>query len=435
MLPDTHYARSGDMRIAYQVVGTGPRDLIFVPGYISHLEHAWDEPGFVHLISRLSSHSRAILFDKRGTGLSDRPGHLPTLEERMDDVRAVMDAADSERAALLGISEGGAMSMLFAATYPDRTQALVLYGSYGHFPSWVLPPDKFSTFLDMIDRDWGSGASLPVFAPSKVGDEHFKRWWARFERLGASPSAAIALMRMNNEIDIRHIIPSIRVPTLVLHRTGDLRVNVEAGRYLGSTIPGAKYVEMPGSDHVPWVGDTDRLADEIEEFVTGSRADLEPDRVLGTVLFTDIVDSTKRAVELGDRRWSGLLNQHDAVVRREVERFRGREVKTLGDGFLVTFDGPARAVRCARSIAEAVQSLGIAVRSGVHTGEIEVKGDDIAGIAVHIAARIAALAQGGQVLASRTVRDLVAGSNLSFREWGIQHIKGLTEPMTLFEVT
>jgi class 3 adenylate cyclase/alpha-beta hydrolase superfamily lysophospholipase len=423
------------MRIAYQVVGTGPRDLIFVPGYISHLEHAWDEPGFVHLISRLSSHSRAILFDKRGTGLSDRPGHLPTLEERMDDVRAVMDAADSERAALLGISEGGAMSMLFAATYPDRTQALVLYGSYGHFPSWVLPPDKFSTFLDMIDRDWGSGASLPVFAPSKVGDEHFKRWWARFERLGASPSAAIALMRMNNEIDIRHIIPSIRVPTLVLHRTGDLRVNVEAGRYLGSTIPGAKYVEMPGSDHVPWVGDTDRLADEIEEFVTGSRADLEPDRVLGTVLFTDIVDSTKRAVELGDRRWSGLLNQHDAVVRREVERFRGREVKTLGDGFLVTFDGPARAVRCARSIAEAVQSLGIAVRSGVHTGEIEVKGDDIAGIAVHIAARIAALAQGGQVLASRTVRDLVAGSNLSFREWGIQHIKGLTEPMTLFEVT
>ncbi len=434
MLPDTHYARSGDVRIAYQVVGAGPRDLIFVPGYISHLEHAWDEPGLVHLISRLSAHSRVILFDKRGTGLSDRPGRLPTLEERMDDVRAVMDAAASERAALFGISEGGAMSMLFAATYPDRTQALVLYGSYGHFPSWVLPPDKFDAFLDTIDRTWGTGSSLPIFAPSRVSDDHFKRWWARFERLGASPSAAIALMHMNNEIDIRHVIPSIRVPTLVLHRTGDLRVNVEAGRYLGATIPGAKYVEMPGSDHVAWVGDTDRLADEIEEFVTGSRADLEPDRVLATVLFTDIVDSTKRAVELGDRRWRALLDQHDAVVRREIERFRGREVKTLGDGFLVTFDGPARAVRCAMGLAEAVHSLGIEVRSGVHTGEIEVKGDDIGGIAVHIAARIAALAHGGQVLSSRTVRDLVAGSNLRFHEQGTHALKGLTEPMVLFEV-
>ncbi len=241
-------------------------------------------------------------------------------------------------------------------------------------------------------------------------------------------------MHMNNEIDIRHVIPSIRVPTLVLHRTGDLRVNVEAGRYLGATIPGAKYVEMPGSDHVAWVGDTDRLADEIEEFVTGSRADLEPDRVLATVLFTDIVDSTKRAVELGDRRWRALLDQHDAVVRREIERFRGREVKTLGDGFLVTFDGPARAVRCAMGIAEAVHSLGIEVRSGVHTGEIEVKGDDIGGIAVHIAARIAALAHGGQVLSSRTVRDLVAGSNLRFQEHGSHTLKGLTEPMVLFEV-
>ncbi len=434
MLPETRYARSGDVRIAYQVVGTGQRDLIFVPGYISHLEHAWEEPGYVHLVSRLSAHSRVIMFDKRGTGLSDRPALLPTLEERMDDVRAVMDAAGSERAAIFGISEGGAMCMLFAATYPERTQALVLYGSYGHFPAWVIPPDRFDASIEAIDRTWGTGASLPVFAPGRVDDEPFKRWWARFERLGASPSAAIALMHMNNSIDIRHVLPSIRVPTLVLHRTGDRRVSVEAGRFLGATIPGARYVEMPGADHVAWVGDTDRLADEIEEFVTGSRADPEPDRVLATVMFTDIVGSTQRAEELGDRRWRGLLDRHDAIVRREIERFRGHEVKTLGDGFLATFGGAARAVRCALSTSEAVQSLGLQVRSGIHTGEIEVKGDDIGGIAVHIAARIAGLAQGNQVLASRTVRDLVAGSNLRFLDFGAHALKGIAEPMTLFMV-
>jgi class 3 adenylate cyclase/alpha-beta hydrolase superfamily lysophospholipase len=435
MPSDTHYARSGDVRIAYQVVGKGPRDLIIVPGYISNLDHTWEEPGFAHLIKRLISHSRVILFDKRGTGLSDRPsGQPPTLEQRMDDVRAVMDAAQSERATLFGISEGGALSMLIAATYPERVPALVLYGSYGHFPSWVLPPDKFDAFIDMIDREWGTGNSLHVFAPSKATDQRFRQWWARFERLGASPSAAMALMRMNNEIDIRHVIPTIRVPTLVLHRVGDLRVNVEAGRYLGSNIPGAKYVEMPGSDHVPWVGDVDRLADEIEEFVTGSRADLEPDRVLATILFTDIVDSTKRAVEIGDRRWRAVLDQHNTIVRQEIARFRGREVKTLGDGFLVTFDGPARAVRCAMTITEAVRSLGIEVRSGVHTGEIEVQGDDIRGVGVHIAARIAALAKGGQVLSSRTVRDLVAGSDLSFEAYGSYSLKGITKPMALFKV-
>jgi class 3 adenylate cyclase len=324
--------------------------------------------------------------------------------------------------------------MLIAATYPERVPALVLYGSYGHFPSWVLPPDKFDAFIDMIDREWGTGNSLHVFAPSKATDQRFRQWWARFERLGASPSAAMALMRMNNEIDIRHVIPTIRVPTLVLHRVGDLRVNVEAGRYLGSNIPGAKYVEMPGSDHVPWVGDVDRLADEIEEFVTGSRADLEPDRVLATILFTDIVDSTKRAVEIGDRRWRAVLDQHNTIVRQEIARFRGREVKTLGDGFLVTFDGPARAVRCAMTITEAVRSLGIEVRSGVHTGEIEVQGDDIGGVGVHIAARIAALAKGGQVLSSRTVRDLVAGSDLSFEAYGSYSLKGITKPMALFKV-
>jgi class 3 adenylate cyclase len=434
MQAEIHYALSGSLRIAYQVVGKGPLDLVFVPGFISNLDHYWEEPTLTHFLSRLSSFSRLILFDKRGTGLSDRLGNLPSLEERMDDVRAVMDAVESKRAALFGISEGGAMSSLFAATYPERTQALVLYGAYGHFPSWVLPPDKLTAFLEMIERDWGTGASLKAFAPSKLSDERFKRWWARFERLGASPSAVIALMRMNNEIDIRHILPVIRVPTLVVHRTDDPRVGVEAGRYIGATIPGAKYVELPGSDHVAWVGDVDRLADEIEEFLTGARATFEPDRVLATVLFTDIVDSTRKAVELGDRRWHGLLAQHDQVVREELARYRGREVKTLGDGFLATFDGPARAVQCAMVIADAVRARGLEVRCGVHTGEIEMKGEDISGIAVHVAARIAALAEGGQVLVSRTVRDLVAGSNLRLEDRGAYTLKGLSENMPLFAV-
>jgi class 3 adenylate cyclase len=432
---ETHYARSGNLRIAYQVVGDGPLDLVFVPGFISNLDHYWDEPTLAHFLSRLGSFSRLILFDKRGTGLSDRLGDLPTLEERMDDVRAVMDAVGSEQAALFGISEGGAMSVLFAATYPERTRALVLYGAYGHFPSWVLPPDKLTAFLEMIDRDWGTGASLKAFAPGKLSDESFKRWWARFERLGASPSAVIALMRINSEIDIRHILPSIRVPTLVLHRAGDPRVSVEAGRYLGTAIPGAKYVELPGSDHVAWVGDVDRLTDEIEEFLTGARAALEPDRVLATVLLTDIVDSTKKAVEIGDRRWRGLLEQHDQIVRQELARFRGREIKTLGDGFLATFDGPARAVRCASAIIAALRVLSLEVRCGVHTGEIEIQGQDIGGIAVHIAARIAAVAAGGQVLVSRTVRDLVAGSNLRLEDRGEYALKGLSENMPLFAAT
>ena len=432
MQPDTRYATSGDIQIAYQVIGEGPFDLVLVPGFISNLDHTWDEPGFVHLLTRLKSFSRVILFDKRGTGLSDRLGNLPSLEERMDDVRAVMDAAGSENAVLMGISEGGAMSMLFAATYPQRCRGLVLYGTYAHFPTWVLPAEKFPAFIELIQRGWGTGASINSFAPSKLSDERFKRWWSRFERLGASPSAAVALMRMNNEIDVQHVLPAIRVPTLVLHRTGDLRVNVEAGRFLGRSIPGAKYVELPGADHVTWVGDVDRLVDEIEEFLTGSRSEVEPDRVLATVLFTDIVDSTKKASELGDRPWRALLEEHDTRVREEISRFRGREVKALGDGFLATFDGPARAVQCASAIATSVRPLGIEVRSGVHTGEIELKRDDIAGIAVHVAARVASLAKGGQVLVSATVRDLVAGSGLRFEDQGPQVLKGIEEPLRLF---
>jgi class 3 adenylate cyclase len=432
MLVETHYAKSGDLRIAYQIVGNGPLDLVLVPGFISNLDLCWDEPTSARFLTRLGSFSRLILFDKRGTGLSDRLGSLPTLEERMDDVRAVMDAVDSKRAALFGISEGGAMSLLFAATYPERTQALVLFGAYAHFPTWVLPPDRFERFLEMVDQSWGTAASLSAFAPTKVTDERFRQWWARFERLGASPSAAIMLMRMNSQIDVRHVLPAIRVPSLILHRVGDTRVNVEGGRYLASNIPGSKYVELSGIDHVLWAGDVDQVADEIEEFLTGTHREVEPDRVLATVLFTDLVDSTKRAGEMGDRRWRALLDQHDEIVRREINRFRGRVIKTLGDGFLATFDGPARAVRCAGAIVEAVRGLGLEIRCGVHTGEIEMKSDDIGGIAVNIAARIAGLAEGGQVLVSRTVRDLVAGSQVRLVERGAYMLKGLSESMPLF---
>ncbi|MCU4178256.1 adenylate/guanylate cyclase domain-containing protein [Bosea sp. BH3] len=434
MQPETCYARSGEVRIAYQILGNGPIDLVFVPGFISNLDHYWDEPTLAHFLMRLGSFSRLILFDKRGTGLSDRVGTLPTLEERMDDVRAVMDAAGSKRAALFGVSEGGAMSLLFAATYPERCAALALYGTYAHFFSYVLPPERFEAFVARIDERWGSGASLEAFAPSKVGDRRFTAWWARFERLGASPTAVISLMRMNTEIDVRHVLPAIRTPTLILHRVGDTRVNVEGGRNIARGVSGSQYVELPGNDHVLWAGDVDAATNAIEEFLTGSRSHFESDRVLTTVLFTDIVDSTRRITELGDHAWKGLLERHDHIVRQELVRYRGREVKTLGDGFVATFDGPARAVRCASAITDGVRSLGLDVRSGMHTGEIEIKGDDIAGIAVNTAARVSSLAGPGEVLVSSTVRDLVAGSGIGFAELGFRSLKGLQEKVRVFRV-
>lgn len=436
MLPDTRYAKSGELRIAYQVLGNGPFDLVCVPGFISNLDHSWEEPTFAGFLRRLASFSRLILFDKRGTGLSDRIGDLPTLEERMDDVRAVMEDVGSREAALFGISEGGAMAMLFAATYPERTRALVLYGAYAHHPTWVIPKEELAAVVDRMDRAWGTGKLVGAFAPSRAEDPVFKAWWARFERLGGSPSVAMRITRMNSDIDVRHILPSVRVPTLVLHRADDTRVNVGAGRYIGQRVPGARYVELPGTDHLLWssIAGADAVADEIEEFLTGSRSGMEPDRVLATVLFTDIVDSTRSAVALGDRAWRSLLEHHDALARREIARFRGREIKTTGDGFLATFDGPARAVRCAEAIGIAMRGIGLAVRSGAHTGEIEIRGDeaDIGGIAVHIASRVAALAEAGEVLVSSTVKDLVAGSSLRFESRGDRALKGLTEKVHVF---
>jgi class 3 adenylate cyclase len=433
--PETHYAKSGDVHIAYQVVGDGPLDLIFIPGFVSNVEMAWEDPGRAHFFSRLAAFSRLILFDKRGTGLSDRHVGVAHLEERMDDVRAVMDAASSERAALFGVSEGGAMSMLFSATYPERTQALALYGSYARHPT--LTPESLPHHIELVGRVWGSGEYLMRYMmPTKVSDENHRRDAARYERQSASPAAAIACIRMSGEVDARDILPTIRVPTLVLHRTGDARVTIDAGRYIADHIPGAKFVELPGVNHAPFNEPdmVDRLVEEVEEFLTGSRSEIEADRVLATVLFTDIVDSTKRAAELGDRQWRALLGRHDEAVRQQIGRFRGHEVKSLGDGFLATFDGPARAVRCAAAIAGSVQPLGLAVRSGLHTGEIELNRDDIGGIAVHTAARVVAMAGPSETLVSSTVRDLVAGSGLRFEDRGLHALRGLPEKVHLYTV-
>jgi class 3 adenylate cyclase len=434
--PQTRYARSGELRIAYQVVGSGPVDLVFVPGFISNVELFWEIPEWAQFFGRLATFSRLILFDKRGTGLSDRVAGIATLEERMDDVRAVMDAAGSERAALFGVSEGGPMSLLFAATYPQRAQALAVYGSYAR-PSALASDDVFNQRIALVDRAWGSGEYIvSLFIPGGRSDEAKLAAMARFERQSASPSAVIAILRMNREIDVRHILPAIHVPTLVMHRTADLAQPVENGRYLADHIRGAKFVELPGENHIPLFEPemTDRIIGEVEEFLTGSRSDGDGDRVLATVLFTDIVDSTKRAAALGDRQWRALLDRYDNTVRQQLARFRGQEVKNLGDGFMATFDGPARAVRCAASISDSMRPFGVAVRSGLHTGELELKRDDVAGIAVHIAARIAAEAKAGETVVSTTVRDLVAGSGLRFEDRGRHSLRGLPEQVHLYTV-
>ena len=433
------YARSGDVHVAYQVVGDGPIDLVVAMGAFTNLEVLWEVPEYRRLCENLGSFARLLLFDKRGMGLSDRV-HFGTLDERMDDIRAVMDAAGSESAALMGVSEGGPLSILFAATYPDRTRALILAGAEvkeeksEDWPWGEATREEIEEFLapEALVPRWGKGLYLEQFIPSRSGDEKLRAMLGRLQVQSATPTDAIAFMRMAFEIDVRDIVPSVNVPTLVVHRTGDRVCHVENGRFLARHIAGAKYVEIPGEDHSIWTERSDEIVSEIREFLTGVREPEEPDRVVATVLFTDIVRSTERARELGDRAWRDLLDEHHALVRRELERFRGREVDTAGDGFFATFDGPARAIRSGKAIVESVRGLGLEVRAGLHTGEVELADGAVRGIAVHTGARVAGFAEPGEVLVSQTVKDLVAGSGIQFEERGTRELKGIPGEWRLY---
>jgi DNA-binding winged helix-turn-helix (wHTH) protein/pimeloyl-ACP methyl ester carboxylesterase len=439
--PETMYARSGEVNIAYQVIGDAPLDLVFVMGWVSHLEYFWREPSFARFLSRLASFSRLILFDKRGTGLSDRVpiNKLPTLEQRMDDVRAVMDAVGSERAALIGVSEGGPMCSLFAATYPEKTLALVMIGTYAkrvrdaEYP-WAPTVEERKHFFEEIRQHWGGPVGLEERAPTVAHDPRFREWWATYLRMGASPGAALALTQMNAEIDVRHVLPSVHVPTLVIHRADDQCLKVEEGRYVARRIPGARYVELPGRDHLPFVGDQDAILDEVEEFLTGARHTHEPDRVLATVLFTRIVDKQERAARVGAGRWQGLVQGLRAYVHKEIEWFRGREIDMVGDRPLAIFDGPARAVRCAYAIVEYASRLGVEMRAGLHTGECDVVDGKVGGVAPEIGVRVANKAAAGEVLVSNTVKDLVAGSGIRFEDRGAHTLGRVLGEWRLFGV-
>jgi len=426
MTPRTQYARNGDVSIAYQVLGEGPLDLVIVPGFISHLDLDWTGPGFDRFAGRLASFTRLIRFDKRGTGLSDPVAGVPTLEERMEDVRAVLDAVGSERAALLGYSEGGPMAALFAATYPERTMALIMYGT---FPSGALVGRR--RIAEIVDRSWGQGNLVDVFAPSLAHDDRVREVFGVYERTAASPSMARALMQAVGETDVTAVLPEVRVPTLVLHRR-DEYMPIEGARAIAASIPGARLVELDGIDHLPFLGDSDAIVEETEEFLTGARHVAEPERALATVMFTDIVGSTERAAELGDARWRDLLRRHDELTAQRIERARGRKIKSTGDGVLATFDGPARAIRCAGALIGDLERDGIEIRAGIHTGECELLGGDVAGVAVHIGARIAALAGSREVLVSSTVKDLVAGSQIEFEPHGAHVLKGVPGEWQVF---
>lgn len=423
-VPETMYARSGDVNIAYQVIGDAPLDLVFVMGWVSHLEYFWREPHFARFLLRLASFSRLILFDKRGTGLSDRVpiNQLPTLEQRMDDVRAVMNAVGSERAALCGVSEGGPMCSLFAATYPEKTLALVMIGTYAkrirdaEYP-WGPTQEQREQFFDVMREQWGGPVGIDERAPSLADDPKFRDWWATYLRMGASPGAAVALTKMNAEIDVRNVLPSIRVPSLVIHRSEDQCLKVEEGRFVAERIPGAKFVELPGNDHLPFVGDQDAILDEMEEFLTGVRHAHEPDTVLATVLFTRIA-GTNNQLRLAN--WEELLRRLRAHIAKEIEWFRGREVDMVGDRPLAIFDGPARAIRCALAITEYASRLGVETRAGLHTGECEIVDGKVAGTAPEIGECVANEAEAGEVLVSGTVKDLVAGSGIKFEDRGIR---------------
>ena len=430
-MPDFKYALIGDVHLAYQVVGEGPPDILFIWGPYSNIEVIWEYPPARRTLERFSSIGRLIHFDRRGTGLSDRAVPLPTLEEQMDDVVAVLDAVGSEKAVLIGGGDAAMMTALFAATHPERTSALVISDGRARvtvtddFP-WAFNEDQWQSIRSMVGDQWGQGVSQIVAAPTTMGDETVRRWWARVERMSLGPGDVTRMF------DVRAVLPTIQVPTLVMHRTGDQFSVIEQGRYFAEHIPGAKFVELPGEDHAGWEGDADSGNDEIEEFITGHRPVHEPNRVLATVLFTDIVGSTEKARELGDRKWREMLDRHDELARAELDRHQGRLVKTTGDGLLATFDGPARAIRCASTLR---QVLPVPIRAGLHTGEVELRGDDVGGIAVHIGARVAAAAEAGEVLVSRTVKDLVAGSGIAFTDRGTHTLKGVPDEWQLYSVS
>lgn len=439
---ETKYAHNGDVSIAYQVIGNGPITIVGAPPVVSNVEAGWEFDEYASWITKFGRFSRLIHFDKRGQGLSDRDVGMPTLEVRVDDMLAVFDAEGVERAVVGGLSEGGTTALLFAATYPERVDALLLYATFCK----LAREDGYDcgATADVLDRfwqrwveHWGTPKTrtLPVMVPSKLGDAEFLSRLNRWERASSTPRGLREQVTWMREIDVRGVLESIRCPTLVVHRTGDRAVLVDHGRYLGEHIPGAKYVEFEGEDHLPYFGDQDSVIDEVEEFLTGSRRDIEPDRVLATVLFTDIVDSTRRAAALGDRAWREVLDRHDRLARTEIERHRGRYVKSTGDGLLATFDGPARGVQCAAALAQSMTSLGIEIRAGLHTGEVELRGDDVGGIGVHIGARVAAKAAAGEVWVSRTVKDLVAGSGLSFDDRGVHELKGVPDEWQLYALS
>jgi pimeloyl-ACP methyl ester carboxylesterase len=441
MAPVTRYVRSGEVHIAYQVVGDAPIDLVYVPGWISQVEHYWEEPSVAKYFNRLASFARLIMFDRRGTGLSDPVLDAPTLEEQMDDVVAVLDAAGSDRAAVFAQLDGGAMATLFAATHPERASALVLYEAMARMswaPDYDWPPTREERHAYVEDgalRSWGDGSRVIALAPKSSENPRFRHWFARLERLSASPGTAAKLMMMNAEVDVRAVLPTITVPTLVLHRERDEFIDIRHSRYLAEHIPGARYVELPGAEAITFGAGATAVLDEIEEFLTGARPTADADRILATVMFSDIVDSTQHAAQMGDRQWRDLLESIESTVVHELSRFRGRAVKQMGDSFLATFDGPARGIRCATAIRDVARSqFGIEIRTGLHTGEIEVIGDDVGGIAVHIGARVGAAAGPGEVLVSSTVKDLVVGSGISFEDRGERELRGVPGSWKLWAV-
>ncbi|MCA1841970.1 MAG: adenylate/guanylate cyclase domain-containing protein [Actinobacteria bacterium] len=429
------------MSLAFQVVGDGAVDLVFCQGFVSNVDLWWEMPAAARLMLRLASFSRLILWDKRGTGLSDPVERPPTMDERVNDLQAVMDAAGADHAAILGISEGGPMSLNFALRHPERTTALILYGSFPRFtaaPDWPcgLSRARIDELLEEIDTRWGEGAMADLFAPSYSGDERFRQVWGRFLRAGASPSMGRALFEALDDVDCRAILPEIRVPTLVLHRTGDRIASVEGARYMAGQIPGCRFVELAGDDHIYTVGDSDAVIDEVEEFLTGVRHAVVTDRVVTTVMFTDIVGSTSQAAGLGDVRWRDLVTEHDAAVRGELERFGGVEVKTMGDGFLAHFPSPSRAIECAVALHDTLRHrLGLELRVALHTGECDRVDSDLLGVAVAVAARLLGMAGGGEVLVSDTVRGLVVGQPFTFTDRGVHELKGVPGQWSVFAVS